>query len=433
MHVPRSVVEKPKGGLLSGRKALEAENAELRSALASIGATEREQLRVDIERLTAERDALVRELELRRSESEHTLRMLENRLVHTEESVMLQEVGIYEYRHPLDDAVAYKTALEQLRDRYKTMARNKLAVAGAASWTVNNSAAEGKRMVTDLSKLMLRAYNNEADTLVRSMKPYKLTSAVDRLNKAAETISRLGRTMHIEITIEYHQLRVRELELTADYLAKTAEEKEREKEERARLREEEKAQRELAREREKLAKEQQHYLTALSALREQGDATAIAELEAKLAEINDAIEGVEERAANVRAGYVYVISNVGAFGDRMVKIGMTRRVVPEDRVRELGDASVPFRYDTHAMIFSNDAVGLEAKLHQHFAHRRVNLVNHRREFFYATPSEVRDALRHFEGSLLTFDELPEAVEWHQSENERRRVDASHQSATQAAP
>jgi hypothetical protein len=421
VHVPRAVIEKPKGGLLSGRKALEAENAELRAALAALGATEREQLLADIERLALEREALSQDLARRRSEAEQALRTLENRLVHTEETVMLQEVGIYEYRHPLDDAVAYRRAIDELKDRVKTMAKSKQAVVGAASWTVNNSAAEGKRMVTDLSKLMLRAYNNEADTLVRSMKPYKLASAVDRLNRAAETISRLGRTMHIEITLEYHQLRIRELELTADYLAKTAEEKEREKEERARLREEEKAQRELAREREKLEKEQQHYLSALSSLRETGDAAAIAELESKLSEIDDAIEGVEERVANVRAGYVYVISNVGAFGDRMVKIGMTRRLVPEDRVRELGDASVPFRYDTHALIFSNDAVGLEAKLHQHFADRRVNLVNARREFFYATPVEVRDALSRFEGNLLTFDELPEAVEWHQSENERRRA------------
>src|SRR4030095_4147116 len=118
----------------------------------------------------------------------------------------------------------------------------------------------------------------------------------------------------------------------------------------------------------------------------------IAEAEAKLAEIQAAVEGVDDRAANVRAGYVYVISNVGAFGERMVKIGMTRRLEPMDRVRELGDASVPFRYDVHALIFSDDAVTLETQLHQALADHKVNMVNNRREFFYATPADVKTLL-----------------------------------------
>lgn len=158
----------------------------------------------------------------------------------------------------------------------------------------------------------------------------------------------------------------------------------------------------------------------LARLRESGDQAAVADAEAKLAEINDALGGIEERAANIRTGYVYVISNVGAFGERMVKIGLTRRLEPLDRIRELGDASVPFRYDVHALIFSKDAVGLETKLHQALADKRVNLVNMRREFFYATPAEVRDLLAQFEGNhLLSFEESPEALEWHQSENTRR--------------
>jgi hypothetical protein len=124
--------------------------------------------------------------------------------------------------------------------------------------------------------------------------------------------------------------------------------------------------------------------------------------------------------ANIRAGYVYVISNVGAFGERMVKIGLTRRLDPLDRVYELGDASVPFRFDVHALVFSDDAVGLEARLHQALAQVRVNLVNPRREFFYATPSEVRALLAKHAGHLLDFVDEPEASEWRQSEGERRR-------------
>jgi hypothetical protein len=154
------------------------------------------------------------------------------------------------------------------------------------------------------------------------------------------------------------------------------------------------------------------------------DPAAVLDAEAKLAELDAAMQGVEAREANVRAGYVYVISNVGSFGDAVVKIGMTRRLDPMDRVRELGDASVPFRYDVHALIFSDDAVGLEVKLHGALAAQRVNVVNHRREFFRATPIEVRDLLADFEGSILSFEEAPEALEWHQSENARRETSAA---------
>ena len=255
-------------------------------------------------------------------------------------------------------------------------------------WTVNGSTREGQKMVRDFSKLMLRAYNAEADYAVRSMRPYRLASLVDRLYKSRETIAKLGATMHIRLSDEFHNARVRELELTADHLQKKDEEKEAQREARAREREEAAVQRELDRQREKLNKELGHYQAALERLRERGDAGGAAEPEAKLAEIEHSLQDVESRAANVRTGYVYVISNIGAYGDRIVKIGMTRRLEPLERVHELSGAAVPFRFDVHALIFSKDAVGLEAELHRHFASQRVNQVNGRKEFFHATPVEV---------------------------------------------
>ncbi|MGN9920242.1 GIY-YIG nuclease family protein [Micromonospora palomenae] len=123
---------------------------------------------------------------------------------------------------------------------------------------------------------------------------------------------------------------------------------------------------------------------------------------------------MDYRAANVRAGYVYVISNLGAFGEKMVKIGMTRRLDPLDRVKELSDASVPFNFDVHALFFSEDAVGIEAKMHARLSDRRVNLVNQRREFFYATPQEAKEHLLELTGSLLQYEEIPEALEYRQS-------------------
>lgn len=223
--------------------------------------------------------------------------------------------------------------------------------------------------------------------------------------------------MDIRIAVVYHQLRLRELELTADYLEKLAEEKEHEREEKERLREERRAQQEMERERARLEKERRHYQNALAALIAKGDAAGTERLQAQLGDIDRAIEDVDYRAANIRAGYVYVISNVGAFGDRIVKIGMTRRLEPMDRVRELGDASVPFRFDVHALFFSDDAVGIETSLHRRLAERRVNRVNLRREFFYATPEEVRAHLVELTGELLQYDDFAEAVEFRQSQSQ----------------
>ncbi|WP_157527655.1 DUF4041 domain-containing protein, partial [Micromonospora rosaria] len=344
-----------------------------------------------------------------------TLGVLRAELVRASTESELQEVGIYEYQHPLADAVAYKARLADLSDRIKIMARGDRAVLASTGWTVNGSVAEGRKMLREYTKLMLRAYNAEADSCVARVQPHRLHTTVERLNKVTHTIARLGRTMGIHVAPEYHQLRVHEIELTADYRAKLEEEKERIREERERQREERAATAEFERERARLTKEQSHYLAALAKLQAKGDMSGAADLEAKLAEIGEAIVGVEARQANVRAGYVYVISNIGAFGPGMVKIGMTRRLDPEDRVRELGDASVPFKFDTHALIFSDDAVGLEAKLHNALTEQRVNKVNTRREFFYASPAQVRDLLQEIAGQhLLVYHEASEALEWRAS-------------------
>src|ERR1051326_5925905 len=180
------------------------------------------------------------------------------------------------------------------------------------------------------------------------------------------------------------------------------------------LREQRRAEAELAAEKERLEKERSHYATVLESLRAKGDDAAAIELAGRLADIDQAIAANDYHIANIRAGYVYVVSNIGAFGPDIVKIGMTRRLEPMDRVRELGDASVPFRYDVHALFFSEDAIALQNQLHKAFTHRRVNFVNERREFFFATPIEVRAMLEHKVGGLLEFTEAPVAEEYFQS-------------------
>jgi hypothetical protein len=353
-----------------------------------------------------------------RAKVEAELAQLRKQVVITQDILILQEVGVYEYTHPLDDSVAYKAELAKIKDQVKAMARKDGgAVSGSQNMTMNGSQAQGAKMVREFSKMLLRAYNNEADNLVRGMRAYKLDTSKERLEKAKATIEKLGQSMEIRIGRPYHRLRIKEMELTADYLEKVAEEKEREREEKAKLREERQAQLEFQRQREKLERERAHYANALAALEAKGDSEAAERMRAEMNEIERAIEDVDYRAANIRAGYVYVISNLGAFGEHMVKVGMTRRLEPLDRIRELSDASVPFNFDVHAIHFSNDAVGVEAEMHKRLSDRRVNRVNLRREFFHATPTEVRDLLADVAGDLLEFTETAEAFEYHQSVNE----------------
>jgi Domain of unknown function (DUF4041)/Meiotically up-regulated gene 113 len=427
-------------------KELAAEVAELRGELDRLGALElvelehrREALRAEIadqgRQIGAEREEAAAELERQAVEAKASLEQeldqgrkdrddlqarlheLRKEVVTTEETALLQEAGVYRYHHPLSDSVAYQGALKTLQAEIKAMTKKDGgAVYGNTNWTVNGSLPQGRKMVRDFSKLMLRAYNAEADNLVRSLKPYKLPAASERLNKVVTTIARLGQTMDINISSAYHQLRIRELQLTADYRQKQSEEKEREREEKERLREERAAQKEMEREKARLEKERQHYLNSLEALKAKGDAEAVSRHEAELETIQRAIEDVDYRAANIRAGYVYVISNIGSFGEGVVKVGLTRRLEPMDRVRELGDASVPFRFDVHAMLFSQDAVGIEASLHDRLADRRLNRINTRREFFRAEPDEVKTHLLDMDADLLSWTEVPEALEYRQSIN-----------------
>lgn len=333
-------------------------------------------------------------------------------LVELDDERILQDVGIYRYHHPLENAVAYLDRLKALGARIADEVRAGHAIEKSEMFTFDNSLAKGRKMTRDLAKLMLRAYNAEADNCIRSLRAGNVVTAKKRLERSRSAIARLGSMMSMHISDQFHALRLEEIELTADFLMKKQEEREAAREERAQLREERRVAAELAAERERLDKERAHIANALRALGDAGDVDEA--LEHRLVEIDEAIAQNDYRTANIRAGYVYVVSNRGAFGEGVVKIGLTRRLEPLDRVRELSGAAVPFRFDIHALFFSEDAVELEADLHRHFADCRLNHANSRKEYFFATPTEVREALASRVGNLLEFNEHAESTEYLQS-------------------
>lgn len=386
-------------------QGLEADN----ERLSKFGVLDAVELKIKSEQMLDTLAATTRAV----NDANEQLKVIQDTIVETEDIAILQEVGVYQFTHVLDTAVAYQDTLKTLQENIKSANRaGGHAITATTDWTVNGSKVAGRKMVNEVSKLMLRAYNGEVDDAVRTLKPYKIAASIDRLNKVRSSIEKLGKSMSIDISSEYHGLRIQELNLTADFLQKQAEEKEAQKEERERLKEEAQAQREYEAEKARLEKEHSHHESVLDMAIETGNEEAAENARQKMEEIQQAIRGVEERAANIRAGYVYVISNIGSFGEDIVKIGLTRRLDYQDRIHELSNASVPFTFDIHAVIFSDDAVSLEHQLHHELEDVRVNRINARKEYFRTTPVTVKDLLEKLAGNhLMVFNEEAEAAEW----------------------
>ena len=343
----------------------------------------------------------------------------QRQIICLEDEILVQEFGLYKPKFDFANALDYKDALSQVRDHQKYLIKNNRAVNGSTNWAVNGNATKEKKMVTDTQKLLLRAFNNECDELVSKVKYTNLDASLNKIKKRAETMSKLGNVMEISITQEYLRSKERELRLAFEYQCKKQQEKEEAKAARQEQREQAKVQKELEEQRNRIEKEQTHYLTAYEKLKIQlsqhpDDADLLnkkREMEQHLSDINKSLNDIDYRQANMRAGYVYVISNIGAFGENVYKIGMTRRLDPQDRIDELGDASVPFNFDVHAMIFSDDAPALENALHHAFENKKVNMVNQRREFFNVTLEEIKKVIKENFDKTVEFIDVPDAEQY----------------------
>lgn len=350
---------------------------------------------------------------------DNTISVKRNQIVCLDDEILVQEFGLYTPKYDFANALGYKDALTTIRAKQKYFIKTKTAVTGNTDWTVNGSKSTGTKMVTDTQKLLLRAFNNECDELVRNIKYTNFDASLKKIQKSAATISKLGTIMNISITPQYLSLKEEELHLAFEYQCQKQQEKEEAKAAKAEQREQAKIQKELEEQRRKIEKEQTHYQTAyeklLLQLSKQPDNTDLQkkkeDLETKLSDIDKAITDIDYRQANMKAGYVYIISNIGAFGENIYKIGMTRRLDPQERVDELGDASVPFKFDVHAMIFSDDAPALEAALHRAFEDKKVNMVNPRSEFFNVTLDEIKEVIKNNFDKTVDFIDTPDAEQY----------------------
>jgi len=332
--------------------------------------------------------------------------------------------GLYKPQYSFETSEAFKIAIEKVYEQKKSCIRNDQAVICPSGWTVNNSLAEGKRMIKKQVKVMLRAFNGECDAAVAKVTWNNATRMIERIQKSFEAINALGEVINTRLSDKYLDQCLAELRLTHEYQMKKQEEKEKAREDRDRMREEERAQKDFERaEREAMiekAKTEKALEAARDALQKatgehlEAIQVEIKVLEKRMADTQSRQDRAVSMAQLTRMGHIYVISNVGSFGENVFKIGMTRRLEPSDRIQELGGASVPFGFDVHAMIFSEDAPGLEASLHTKFADRRINLINHRKEYFKVTLDEISE-YAHTSGLKVEFLKMPEARQYRESE------------------
>lgn len=345
----------------------------------------------------------------------------QKQLVEVEDNILYQSFGLYTPRYDLAKADDYKVRLVEIREKQKQMIKDKTAVTGKTGWVVNGSEAQGRKMVSDMQKLLLRAFNNECDDIISNVTYANIDMSEKKIVSASDNISKLGTVVGVAINKEYLTSKIEELYLAFEYQEKKQEEKELKKELLQQMKEAEKVQREIDAARKKIEKDQHHFENALSAIEkkiENATDEQKADLEAKKVELEVQLEKVEEslkevdyREANAKAGYVYIISNIGSFGENVFKIGMTRRLEPQERVDELGSASVPFRFDTHALIFSDDAPALEAAIHKALRHKRLNLVNNRKEFFMTDLDEIKKIVKENFDKTVEFIDIPAAEQY----------------------
>lgn len=366
----------------------------------------------------------VKQLDRQIDDLQRKITYAKTELIETNEEVLLQSFGLYTPKYEFSTAEEYKNRLAEIRNAQKQMIKEGTAAHGSTNWSVNGSKADGEKMVKDMQKLLLRAFNSECDEAISKVKFNTFETAKRRIAASRDAISKLGRIMNVSIAPGYYDLKIDELMLALEYQIKRQDEKEEQKRIREELREQAKLQKEIEEARRNIQKEQKHYQNALSQIikriesAKEDEITALQskkeEIEIQLSELEKAMEQVDYREANQKAGYVYIISNIGSFGDNVYKIGMTRRLDPMDRIDELGDASVPFNFDVHAMIFSEDAPKLEAALHNAFADRKLNMINTRREFFKVSLEEIEQVVKQNYDKTVEFMRMAPAQQYRES-------------------
>lgn len=357
---------------------------------------------------------------------QNELKNIQKDVVVLNDEILMQSFGLYEPLYDFANSELYKEKLQSVRNSQKAMIKIKSAVRYFDDWIVDGSKAKGKKMTNDNIKQIIRTFNVECESVVEKVKFNNIESIKKRIEKSFNDLNKINESNRVELTHKFLDLKIEELNLAYEYQVKKQEEKEEQKQLRERLKEEAKLQKELEEAKKNITKDLTHFNNALNDIINQLTNTDLSDeernnlllkqtdIENKINKLNEELKDVDYRQSNQKAGYIYVISNIGAFGENIYKIGMTRRLNPQERIDELGSASVPFNFDVHAMIFTEDAPALENALHKSFDDKKVNMVNKRKEFFNVTLDEIKEVIKSNYDKTVEFKDIVEAEQYRES-------------------
>ena len=358
------------------------------------------------------------ELKITLEENQEKQEMLDRELKNVQ---YLDDCGFYTDLNKLvftyGTSQEYKQAIQENLDKQKAMIEDEKVCKWEIEWTVENSIQKGRKMMKDTSKMVVRCFNSECNAIIGNIGRASLESVNNKITKSFDQINKLQKTRKMQMSQDFLDLKLEQAKLVFEQQLKNKEEKELEAQRRAELREQEKLEKEIQKEKDKALKEKQQYLKEMARLAKQKQQTQelldrIAELEAQVNAIDETIDSLDERGSvTCKAGWVYIISQPGS---DEVKIGTTRRLDPYERINELGSASVPFKFNTHAVLFAENAFALENQLHKYFNEKRVNKANIRKEFFTVTPQEVAEYVHNNIDKHVEFDFNPVNEEYEMS-------------------
>lgn len=335
------------------------------------------------------------------------------------------EVGFYEEpKYIYEISERYKIEIKNVREMQKELISTGKAIFIPDSVALVENNQYAKKILDGQTRLILKTFNIECDLLIGAVKPSTYSQTLERIEKVANELEKYSISLKAYITEEYIKLKFDECTLQYQYQLKKEREQEEQQRIKEQMREEQKAIQEYERALAKAQKEEQLFQDALEVARAELASSAddarvkleekVRQLEEMLKEAQEKEQRAKSMAEQTKRGYIYVISNIGSFGDDIYKIGLTRRLEPLDRVKELGDASVPFSFDVHAMIFSENAPALEATLHKEFNKNRVNQINYRKEFFNVSLEDIKNKATSIHGKDIDFKMTALAEEYRES-------------------
>lgn len=354
---------------------------------------------------------LDQEIEEKRAEN-RTLSQLNQDL---SETVKFYNLNFYEPKYNFERSLDFERALNTNRNDQKAIIKNDKATA----W---DGYSGDKKISGLLQKLLLRTFNSECDLLIQGVDYKNIVVYENRINNSFEQLNRLTLKYGVMITDNYLELKLAELRICHEYQEKKQQEAEEQRQIKEIMRDEIRAEREMEKAKADAEREEQKYQSLLDKMLEaarQAQGPELDRMNAQIAILQQQLDEAKEKERSIsqaqltKAGYVYVISNVGSFGENVFKVGMTRRLEPQERVDELGDASVPFQFDVHAMIYRENAPEFETALHLELESFRVNKINPRKEFFRISLDQIEEIARKYKADIC-ITKLAEAKEYRQT-------------------